>query len=265
MKFQVAVAVLCSGSFVCANSGIFSPDGTVVHPPAVRSFESKSVGGALQRKETSFERLRRGLPPLPLSDVRLSTFREPLPFLARRLLGYIALTQSDGTAAGYISNTFDGQNSYTLTTSLTNALTVYLPSTSPFGGPTDIITINGPDTAHPYLGAVGGSGGSQFGQGQSDYTYLAATGGNSPPSSSTGTSLETVGYDGPAEIQICKSLDRALLRFHVLKRTTRAAQPATTIFYDSVVDSLDLTSDFGAFNDVCSEGAYTVALAFVPL
>ncbi|KAJ6570218.1 hypothetical protein DFH09DRAFT_1313418 [Mycena vulgaris] len=70
--------------------------------------------------------------------------------------------------------------------------------------------------------------------------YLAGTGpsaANSPPFSSAGTSLQSLGYN----------------------TNTDSPQPATTIFYDPVVDYLGLTSDLGVFNDAFrNEDAYAV-------
>ena len=68
---------------------------------------------------------------------------------------------------GYIRQTFDGQRSYTFGT-LANALSVQLASTdsNDVGGAIEIRAVNGPDPAHPFVGAVGGSGGYNFNAGQ---------------------------------------------------------------------------------------------------
>jgi hypothetical protein len=67
-----------------------------------------------------------------------------------------------GGPVGYISNSFDDQNSYTFTPTLANALRVQLPSLSPYNTPIEITAINGPDSAHPFVGAVSGSNGNDF-------------------------------------------------------------------------------------------------------
>ncbi|KAJ7178846.1 hypothetical protein C8R43DRAFT_472035 [Mycena crocata] len=269
MKIQVALAVLFFGSFVSANSGIFSGDGQVVPSPVERSLKARS---GLIKKETNAERLRRGLPLLPPS--RRSPGYKPRPRPSQRpcvplssTWGYVEVTKADGTAAGYIRKTFDDQNSYTLTPSKSSALQVKLPSSSPFTGPFNILGINGPDKKHPYLGAVGGSSGYHFAHGQLGSAYLAGTGAspaNSPPSSRAGTSLQALGYNGPAESQIW-SMDCKTRGLSAQWTNTDLSQPATTIFYDPVVDYLGITSDLEVFNGhFGSEGAYAVTFTFIP-
>ena len=72
---------------------------------------------------------------------------------------------SNSEILGYIRQTFDGQNSYTYGP-LANALKVSIPTTVQTGTAFEITAINGPDPAHPFVGAVGGSGGYNFNAGQ---------------------------------------------------------------------------------------------------
>jgi hypothetical protein len=74
---------------------------------------------------------------------------------------------SDQSILGYIRQEYDGQRSYTFG-ALANALSVQLGSTdsNDVGGAIDIRAVNGPDPAHPFVGAVGGSGGYNFNPGQ---------------------------------------------------------------------------------------------------
>ena len=77
-------------------------------------------------------------------------------------MGKIAVTSaSTGVLLGYIRKSFDRQRSYTYGT-LANALIVRLPGGLAHGVPFEMTAINGPDTAHPFVGAVGGSGGYNF-------------------------------------------------------------------------------------------------------
>ncbi|KAJ6631024.1 hypothetical protein B0H10DRAFT_704360 [Mycena sp. CBHHK59/15] len=278
MKISVALTALFFGSLVAADSGIFADDGSVLSAPTVveRSAEARSFQvGHLQKKETNSDRMRRGLPPLPPTRIRsaledrLQPRTSPIPCSPlSNTLGYVQVTKSDGTAAGYISKTFDDQRSYTLTTSLSAALQVILPSLSPFDGPIDILASNGPDAAHPYLGAVGGSGGYTFGPGIGGYSYMSGTGAsspNSPPSSSAGTSIQSLGYNAPSESQIW-SIDCLTRQISAQWTNTDSSQPATSLFYDPLVDFLGLTSDLDTFNDdFVDEGAYAVTFTFVPL
>ncbi|KAJ7607643.1 hypothetical protein DFH06DRAFT_1486486 [Mycena polygramma] len=120
--------------------------------------------------------------------------------------GYIKLTLG-GNDYGYIRKTLDGQNSFTKTATAvldSTALFVTLPL-SPFGGPFDITATPGPVTAYPLLGAVGGSGGYNFQPNNVGYAYLAATGhtpANAPPSTTAGTSIQSLGYNGPSKSQM---------------------------------------------------------------
>ncbi|KAJ7116361.1 hypothetical protein C8R44DRAFT_792296 [Mycena epipterygia] len=268
MKIQVTLAVLFFGSFVSANSGIFSGDGQVLPTPVERSLDSRAVKGVLEKKETNAERLRRGLSPLPPSRFAPRARPSPRPCTLPSTPGYIKVTKPNGNAVGYISNEFDGQRSYTVTTSQSTALQVTLqPSSSPFGAPFNILAINGPDVAHPYLGAVGASSGYHFSPGQLGSAYLAGTGAspaNSPPSSSAGTSMRSLGYKAPGESEIWSMNCRSGV---ITAQWTNAdsSQPATTIFYDPSVNYLGLTSDLGVLNGHFGEGAYAVKFAFVPL
>ena len=78
---------------------------------------------------------------------------------------------SDGTSKGYISKSFDSQNSYTYG-DLASAQTFSLPPTNYFNTPIDITAVNGPSPSQPLLGAVGGSGGFFFGSGQGGFVIV---------------------------------------------------------------------------------------------
>ncbi|KAJ7914899.1 hypothetical protein B0H13DRAFT_2001565 [Mycena leptocephala] len=274
MKIQVALATFFFTSFVSANSGIPPRDGQLLPSPIERSSHIGYIAGGLNKKETvqrNADRLRRGLSPLPPS--RRAPGYKPRPRPSSRpcvplssTWGYLKVTSSDGTAAGYISKTFDPQYAYTLTTSISSALQITLPSKSPFGGPFNILTVNGPDTRHPYLGAVGGGSGGHLGHGQRGSAYLAGTGAspaNSPPSSSAGSSMQSIGYNAPGESQIW-SMDCDTRTIDAQWTNTDSSQPPTTLFYDAAEKYLGLTSDLGAFNGA-RQNAHAVIFTFVPL
>ncbi|KAJ2927509.1 hypothetical protein H1R20_g9580, partial [Candolleomyces eurysporus] len=173
---------------------------------------------------------------------------------------------SDGVILGYIRNTFDGQNSYTYGT-LANALSVQLGSVDSSAGVMEIRAINGPDAAHPFVGAVGGSAGYNFNPGQLGYTYLSGTGhtpANSPPSFSAGHSIQSLGYNAPAESTVWSV---NCLTGAVTGQWTNVdgSQPSTSIFYDPAVDFVGLIGDFNKFVQTFpNEGAYLVTLHFIP-
>lgn len=79
--------------------------------------------------------------------------------------GIVRVTKSGGGVLGYIRKTFDGQNSYTFGPE-TEALIVQLSSTQDNAGWIEFTAVNGPDPSHPFVGAVGGSGGYNFNPGQ---------------------------------------------------------------------------------------------------
>lgn len=92
--------------------------------------------------------------------------------------GIVLITrQSDAFAIGYLRKTFDGQNSYTIGP-LDQALQVSIPNillSSTGTGPFEITAIDGPSPVYPFVGAVGGSAGYDFGPGKVGYAYLAGT------------------------------------------------------------------------------------------
>lgn len=271
----VAFGVLaCFISCVSAkNAGIWTDDQTsVVQPPGY-------VDTALSRREyapspaptkriTNAERLRRHLPLLPPTrrTGALSPRASCVPLADGR--GTIQVRRaSNGNVLGYIRKAFDGQNSYTFSSNVLDALTVKLSSTSISSGAQEISAVAGPDPAHPLIGAVGGSGGYNFNPGQLGYAYLSGTGhtpANSPPSSTAGHSIQSLGYNAPAESTIwfvdCLTLD-------ITAQWTNAdgSRPATSLFYDPPVDFVGLIGDFNKFvSTFPGEGAYLVTLHFIP-
>ncbi|KAJ7914293.1 hypothetical protein B0H13DRAFT_2462179 [Mycena leptocephala] len=289
MRFAVTLAILALTSLVSADSGIFAPNGEVLPSPTRRAVEgrsgaprgrdldSRSVGakGGLEKKQTNFERMRRGLPPLP--PARFANLKRPRPSPApcaplSSTSGYIKLTHTaDQKPAGYLSSVFDEQNSYTLTTDPTLALTIELPSLSPFHGPFGISALDGDGPAMGYtpVGAVGGSGGISSGWGKSgEYAYLAGTGAspaNTPPTSGAGTSLSSLGYNAPSESTIW-ALDCRTLEVSAQWTNDDLSQPATTIFHDPLVDFLGITADLKTFNaGFPGEGAVEMTFTFAPV
>ncbi|KAF7330333.1 hypothetical protein MVEN_02471600 [Mycena venus] len=267
MKIQISLAVFFLGSVVSANLGFSSRNDQLLPSSVERSevLEKKEI------VERNADRFRRGLPPLPPTR-RTSGYR-PKPRPSERpcvplssTWGRIEVTKADGSVAGYIRKEFDPQHAYTLTTSMSSALQVNLPSTSPFDGPFNIITTNGQDNGHPYLGAVGGGKGYHLGHGQRGSAYLAGTGAspaNSPPSSGAGTSMQSIIYNAPGESQIW-SMACETREISAQWTNSDFSQPATIIFYDTVEKYLGLTSDLEAFN-VGPQDAHAVTFTFVPM
>ncbi|KAF6752136.1 hypothetical protein DFP72DRAFT_906217 [Ephemerocybe angulata] len=273
----VAVGVLaCVISCVSAkNPGIWTDDQTsVVQPPGY-------VDTALSRREsapsptptkqiTNAERLRRHLPLLPPTrrTGALSPRASCVPLADGT--GTIQVRRaSNGNILGYIRKTFDSQGSYTFSSNILDALTVKLSSTSISSGAQEISAVGGPDGAHPLIGAVGGSAGYDFNPGQLGYRYAYLSGAghtnaNSPPSFTAGHSIQSLGYNGPAESTTwfvdCLTLD-------ITAQWTNAdgSQPPTSLFYDPPVDFVGLVGDFNQFvSTFPGEGAYLVTLHFIP-
>jgi hypothetical protein len=169
---------------------------------------------------------------------------------------------SDNVLLGYIRKTYDGQNSFTFG-SLANAQTVNVPTSC-----SGLQEITGtPDPSHPFVGAVGGSGGYNFNAGQLGYAYLSGTGHtpvNSPPSSSAGHSIQSLGYNAPAQSTIW-NINTGTLAITAQWTNVDGSQPPTSIFHDPSVDFLGIIGDFNKFTQTFpGEGAYLVTLQFVP-
>ncbi|KAJ3501582.1 hypothetical protein NMY22_g18879 [Coprinellus aureogranulatus] len=135
----------------------------------------------------------------------------------------------------------------------------------------EITAVNGPDAAHPFVGAVGGSAGYNFNPGQLGYTYLSGTGhtaANSPPSFSAGHSIQSLGVNGPTlmDVRSFTPFRYELYSFLTTTAPTIPAQPTTRIFYDPSVDFIGLIGDFDKFvSTFPNEGAVLVTLTFIPV
>ncbi|KAJ7469310.1 hypothetical protein B0H11DRAFT_1920537 [Mycena galericulata] len=219
MLIRFALVLLCFGAFVSANPGIFSDD--------VCGFWISDDGG--RARETNAERFRRGLPPLPPTrrDSRnaLMTRQSCRPLSNQR--GVIKVTAVDtGASMGYISDTYDGQNSYTIAASLVYAATFSWASSTPFYGPSGLTVINGPDPNYPAFGAVGGSAGYRLAPGSYGLRDIGSHVGQ-------WTNIDSTEYPN-------------------------------TFFYDGNVDSLDMTGDFAAFSAYFFREETTAVVNFSP-
>ncbi|WWC90513.1 uncharacterized protein L201_005449 [Kwoniella dendrophila CBS 6074] len=263
------------------NSGIFGANGSVKPVDTSSSTTSEKrhiIDVPVQKreptvKETNGDRLKRGLAPLPpkrryQSGVLSDIASRQDPTCVGNTNGLLEIFTTGGTQLGYLSAIYDGQNSYTYTTNIANALTVFAPGlnvTGP-GNQAQITAINGPDPNFPAIGAVEGSGGANFNSGQVGYAYLSGSGQTpqgSPPSTSAGNSIQALEYSGGSESTIW-SLDCA---GNVAAQWTNAdgSQPATSIFYDGAVDFLGLVGDFATFQSTYpGENAQIVTVKFVP-
>ncbi|KAJ7258178.1 hypothetical protein C8J57DRAFT_1720774 [Mycena rebaudengoi] len=265
------------------NSGIFSDDGlSITNPTPVvqeRSTHAADLSDLLGQRETNADRLRRGLPPL--APTRRLLYRQlrprasPVPCNLPNTIDKIAISFLSASTNGYVRKTFDGQNSYTKG-NLANALQVSIPS-SPSAGPFELTALNGPDSAYPFVGAVGGSGGYNMRPGSlgpqlvaiPTYTFelqfiCSAAVANSPPSFSAGHSIQRLGYNAPAESTIWY-LDCTTLSLTAQWTNTDGSQNPISTFYDGPVDSIDITGDFNAFEAAYpGENAVRVTLKFVP-
>lgn len=174
--------------------------------------------------------------------------------MAAPVTGEIAVY--DGSALlGYVSRFYDAQNTYTYTTSLADALEVSLdPSASLFAIQILNQPVVGPEqVAEPYFGAVGGSGGYYMGPGFPGYAYLSGTSltpaGSMPVSPADAPhDIEILHYYAPSESTIWRLMGDQLVAQWVNTDGTIVAD--TTIFYNSLIDVLDLTGDLAAFNAV---------------
>jgi hypothetical protein len=278
--FCVALQLFATVGLASAdkNSGIFHDDHSVksvVHykrepvDPALTAYSRE----LLERSIPNAERLRRGMPLLAPSRTkrrsaavypRASPGNGPCPF---KSTGKLAVYDASGTVLqGYVRKTFDGQNSYTKTSNIADALTVQLPAASA-AGPFEITTTNGPDSAHPFFGAVGGSGGYNFKPNQLGYAYFSGTGhtsAGSPPSFSAGHSIQALGYNAPAESTIF-SINCETKRMSAIWVNVDATTSSAQFMYDAAVDFLSIVGDYSKFvSTFPNEGAVIQTLFFVP-
>jgi PEP-CTERM motif len=162
------------------------------------------------------------------------------------------------TLVGYVSDAYDGQNTFTITSNVSNALDVQIDSTLSLFA---INAVNAPDASNTYVGAVGGSGGYDFASNNPGYAYLAGTGlaAAGPPSSSVGTSPQSLGYNGPAEATIWSRTGNTL---SAQWENTDDTIAAATVFYDPTVDFLGITSDLADYEAKYTDNSHAVTLVF---
>lgn len=271
--FLFAVSVAASSS----DSGVYENNGHVKIPVAAGPTFLDAVllryPGGTPTRDTDAARMHRGLHPLPPVRRSLKQWRPHRPHPAHvpcvpiPTQGVIAISSTaDGSLKGYLASQFNIQRSYTLTTDLTTAQTFTLPSASPYNIPIDISTDNSPDMSRPLLGAIGGSSGFYLQPGQLGTAYLAGVGhinANSPPSTTVGTSMQLIGYNGSSESQIW--MLSCNLDISAQWTNSDGSQPVTTFFYDPQVDYLGLTSDLAVLDSFFDESALAVTFTFVPI
>ena len=180
------------------------------------------------------------------------------PSRADLVTGNIAV-YTGATLDGYVSDTYDGQNSFTFTSNVASALNVQIntAASSPFA----LLALN-PPGSNPDVGAVGGSGGFYMAPGNVGYAYLSDTSltpAGSTPSSSATDDIQSLGYNAPSESSIW-SLTGNVLTAHWVN-ADGSTNPTQT-FYDPAVDFLGLVGDLTAFNAQYGEGAEAVTLVF---
>jgi hypothetical protein len=167
----------------------------------------------------------------------------------------IAVYNSTTSAlVGYVSDTYDGQNSFTYTTSLAGALQVQIDTSA--SSPISILEMNPPGPNHNF-GAVGGSGSFNFAAGGGGYAYLSGTAltaaGATPQS--VATDINSLGYDGPAESTIWSLTGNVLTAQWVNANSTTSA---TQTFYDPVVNYVGIVGDLPLYNSTYGDNAYAV-------
>ena len=166
--------------------------------------------------------------------------------MAAPVTGQIAVYDGN-SLLGYVSRFYDAQNSYTYTSLLADALEVSLdPLVSLFA----ISTLNEP-VSDRYFGAVGGRVSYHMGSGLPGYAYLSGTsltpaGATPVPPRDAIHDIEVLGYHAPSESTIWRLMGDELMAQWVNTDGTLVAD--TTIFYNGLINVLDLTGDLAAFN-----------------
>jgi hypothetical protein len=183
------------------------------------------------------------------------------PARAALVDGPISVYNAAGTTLlGYVSDTYDAQNSFTyipigtLTTADDLQVQINTSASSPFS----ILELNPPST-NDYFAGVGGSGGYDFTSSSAGYAYLSSSAQTSAGATpqSVATDLNSLSYFGPAESAIWSLSGNVLNATWVnADSTTDAAQT----FYDPVVNYLGLVSNLSDYNSAYGDGAYAVKL-----
>jgi len=177
---------------------------------------------------------------------------------AELLEGNITIYQGT-TFLGYISDTYDIQDTFTYTANIANALNVQIDAST--GTPFAILELN-PPGANQYLGAVGGSGGYYFSSGNAGYAYLSGSA-LVPAGSTPSFSPDDIRfYDAPLESTIWSLSGNTITAQWVnVDNTVVSAQT----FYDPNVNYgyIGITDDLSGYNSAYGEGAYAVTLDFM--
>ena len=182
------------------------------------------------------------------------------PARASLVTGNIAVYNAAGTTLiGYVSDIYDGQDTFTYTTNIANALSVEIDpaATTPFA----VLEAN-PPGSHDYFGAVGGSGGYDFTASGDGYAYLTGSAlvaaGSTPAAASN--DLQVLGYNAPDESSIW-SLTGDVLTGQWVNSDSTVVNPVQT-FYDPFVDYLGITGDLSAYNSTFGDSAQAVTFEF---
>jgi hypothetical protein len=181
-----------------------------------------------------------------------------VPARAGLVSGDIAV-YNGSSLLGYVSDAYDGQNTFTYTTNMAQALTVEFDSSA--SAPFSITTLN-PPGSNTYFGAVGGSGGYHFASGNSGYAYLSDTSlvaAGSHPSGSATNDIQSLGYNAPSESTIWSRSGNVLTAQWV---NSDGSQNPTQTIYDPVVDYLAITGDLTTYNNAFGDNAEAVTFKF---
>ena len=179
------------------------------------------------------------------------------PAQAELLDGPVAVYEGN-TFLGYVSDTYNNQNTFTYTTNIADALNIEINSSaSTFAG----LMLN-PPGSNSYFGAVGGAISYYFAPGQVGYAYLSGTSlvaANSPPSSTATNDIQSQGYNAPSESTIW-SLSGTQLTAQWTN--SDGTQNPTVTAYDPFTNSLIITGDLNAYNFNFGDNAVAVTLQF---
>jgi hypothetical protein len=179
------------------------------------------------------------------------------PAQAGLLDGPIAVYEGNNLS-GYVSDTYNNQNTFTYTTNIADALNIEINSSaSTLAG-----RMLNPPGANLYFGAVGGSGGYYFGPGQIGYAYLSGTSlvpANSPPSSTATNDLQPLGYNAPSESTIWSFSGSQMMAQWT---NSDGTQNPTVTAYDPFTNSFIITGDLNAFNHNFGDNAVAVTFQF---
>ncbi|KAJ7167712.1 hypothetical protein C8R46DRAFT_1269975 [Mycena filopes] len=218
------------------------------------------LGPSPTKRETNFDRIRRGLPPFPPRTERNQNLKQCTPDSQAQPAppspGYIKVTGSN-TAVGYLAPASAGY--YAPVPARSGAQLFTLPSTSAFRRAINIGIASPPDAGQPYLGGAGVAvtGGYDLGFGSPNYANVIYTASHTPGRPADTPPLESQIWTLSCTLQITAQWTNS--DGSMEPTTFVAVAPGTS------ANRIVLTADATRFEQSQAPGGVPVVLTWEPL